>query len=217
MVDNVQQFTSPWLSLITARHTNNWCQRSESFFLWPSFAAMYREPIFVSLGLDWLTLFVPLQPSGLSKLSSFEQTEPEAAVLEDSHMAPDPSQPAYKIRATDFRGTTPRSQAKLDNNELYFAIDWDPSAVQEYDPECMEEPQIHSSTEEARARNREGPRPCTLQECLEASLSWIHFLTISLLQLFRKKSYCLLWNSMLLAVIYQGQYILKMRLFWSCM
>lgn len=83
----------------------------------------------------------------------------------------DADQPAYSISPTNFHGSSSLRTAMLDDNELYFAIDWEASAALEYDPECMDVPQLHSSTEEARARHKEGPKPFTLQECLEVSTS----------------------------------------------
>ena len=88
--------------------------------------------------------------------------------MEDEVLASGDDQPAYQISITDFNGGEhSRRTSVLDENELYFAIDWEASAAREYDPECMEAPQLHKSTEEARARSDAGPKPFTLQECLE--------------------------------------------------
>ena len=92
------------------------------------------------------------------------------AAREDDAAAP----PPYQIQITNFLGGNASSNTGLSNSELYFAIDWDPSAAREYNPDCMETPVLHSSTAEARAKSWEGAKPVKLQDCLEVSLQIVH-------------------------------------------
>ena len=86
---------------------------------------------------------------------------------EDSDaQANEESQPAYKISPSNAYGSSTSSLYGSMDSELYFAIDWDPDAASQYDVAFLEEPQLHSSTEEARSRRDQGPKPHTLQECL---------------------------------------------------
>lgn len=76
------------------------------------------------------------------------------------------SQP-YRIQAALPNGQPTSSQDLLEDGQLFFAIDWSADAGEQYEPERIEQPQLHASVEEAKAAQAAGPKPYTLDECIE--------------------------------------------------
>ena len=76
----------------------------------------------------------------------------------------------YRIQLANPNGSPSGRQASLDDGQLYFAIDWATDAGELYEPERIEQPQLHSSVAQAKARQAAGPKPHTLDECIDVSV-----------------------------------------------
>ena len=88
-------------------------------------------------------------------------TETTAKADEQPESDPRP----YKLVESTDRGYASSSQLRSD--QWYFAIDWGAEAAAQYDPGCIEEPQLHDSMRQAKARAAAGPKPYDLDECIE--------------------------------------------------
>ena len=96
-------------------------------------------------------------------------TQPLSPQAANSDPAPDPasgSQP-YRLQAAAANGQPTASTLSFEDGQLFFAIDWAADASSQYEPEKIEQPQLHASVEEAKARKAAGPKPYTLDECIE--------------------------------------------------
>lgn len=82
----------------------------------------------------------------------------------------------YKLVACTDQGLTSSSQLRSD--QWYYAIDWGAEAAAQYDPGCIEEPQLHKSMRQAKARAAAGPKPYNLDECIEVRPT--HMMTLRL-------------------------------------
>ena len=90
-------------------------------------------------------------------------SDPEAAAKADEE--PERVPHPYKLVVSTDRGYNSSSQLRSD--QWYFAIDWGAEAAAQYDPGCIEEPQLHDSMRQAKARAAAGPKPYDLDECIE--------------------------------------------------
>ena len=66
-------------------------------------------------------------------------------------------------------GLTAVGQPGPDDPQWFFAIDWGAEAAAQYDPGCIEEPQLDESVQQAKARAAAGPKPYDLNECIEVT------------------------------------------------
>ena len=88
------------------------------------------------------------------------EDEPEGTPSTDS--------PPYSIRAATHLGEA--GQLRLEDGQLFFAIDWAAGAHTQYNPDCIEQPQVHESVRQAKRRREEGPKPYNLDECIDVRL-----------------------------------------------
>jgi len=75
--------------------------------------------------------------------------------------------PPYKIHAATSTGYSSSGQLVLEEGQLFFAIDWTSDASAQYNPDCIEQPQMDESVRQAKRRREEGPKPYDLGECID--------------------------------------------------
>jgi hypothetical protein len=90
-----------------------------------------------------------------------EDTEGARRGMADNHIPP------YSIHAATSSGYNSSGQLVLEEGQLFFAIDWSSDASAQYNPDCIEQPQMHESVRQAKRRREEGPKPYDLGECID--------------------------------------------------
>lgn len=75
----------------------------------------------------------------------------------------------YRLVVSNQQGKASSSQLNHEDHQWFLAIEWGAEAAGQYDPGCIDEPVLHDSVRQAKARLAAGPKPFDLDECIEVS------------------------------------------------